>query len=450
MKKKWGLEWLVVLIAVFALAACGGENEDKKSSNSGKSNDSVEINNSVESDEEVILTFVHWINEDEGQWEPLIEKYESENPGIKIESMPLVDNLNSQDYFKQLDLMASAGEKMDVIMFSNINDLVKRVEAGLVAPIDEFIEAEGIDINEEYRTSYPPIDGQQYGLPRVFDTNVVMINKDHLDEAGLEIPTEWTWDDYRDYAKAMTIDDHYGSYLHTWHHIHSSLKLLSKSEEPMILKEDGSSNADDPMVRASLELRYQLEQEDKSSVPFFEIFSQQMDYRQQFFTQEASMIPIASYMLSEWGQFTPEFEIAWAPWPQNEEGANYASMGSDLLSISKASDHQQEAYDFVRWLTTEGTVEQGLALPSWKDADLDAVLPKIVSATSNPDAVDLESFKNAITSVQPPVPYAPAAYVSEVNNEYAAETEMFLLDEQDLDTTIENIKQKVQAIIDEN
>ena len=42
-----------------------------------------------------------------------------------------------------------------------------------------------------------------------------MVNKGHLDEAGLEIPTEWTWDDYRDYAKAMTTDEHYGSYLTT-------------------------------------------------------------------------------------------------------------------------------------------------------------------------------------------------------------------------------------------
>ena len=31
------------------------------------------------------------------------------------------------------------------------------------------------------------------------------------------------------------------------------------------------------------------------------------------------MIPIASFMVTEWGQFTPEFEIAWAPWPQNKK-----------------------------------------------------------------------------------------------------------------------------------
>ena len=275
------------------------------------------------SDEDgVTLKFVTWINEDVGKWEPMIEKYEAENPGVKIESIPLVDNMNNQDYLKQLDLMASAGEQIDLMMFANVNDLVKRIDAGLVAPISEFLDAESIDINEVYNNSYGPVDDKYYGLPMKNVTNVVMMNKDHLDKAGLEIPTEWTWDEYRDYAKKMTTDERHGSYFHIWHNLFSSLKLVSEPEETSILKEDGSSNADDPMLRASLELRYQLEQEDKSSVPFFKIFSQKLDYRQQFFSEKVSMIPIASYMITEWGQFTPEFEIAWAPWPQNEKGTN--------------------------------------------------------------------------------------------------------------------------------
>ena len=82
-----------------------------------------------------------------------------------------------------------------------MNDLVKRIDAGLVAPINEFLDAESIDINEVYNNSYGPVNDKYYGLPMKNITNVVMMNKDHLDKAGLEIPTEWTWDEYRDYAK---------------------------------------------------------------------------------------------------------------------------------------------------------------------------------------------------------------------------------------------------------
>ncbi len=125
--KKWGSLFLVGLLAMFMLAACSGN--DKASSDEDKSDSA---------DKEVTLKFVHWVNEDVGKWESVIAKYEAENPGIKVESIPLVENMNSVDYFKQLDLMASAGDEMDVIMFNNPQELAKRVDAGLVEPITKF------------------------------------------------------------------------------------------------------------------------------------------------------------------------------------------------------------------------------------------------------------------------------------------------------------------------
>ncbi len=419
---------------MFMLVACGSSDDASNSS-----------------DGEVTLNFVHWINEDVGKWEEVIAKYEEENPGIKVNSMPLVENMNSLDYYKQLDLMSSAGDKIDVILLNNVNEYVKRVDAGLVEPLTEFVESEGIDINEVYNNSLPTIDGKHYGLPMKNNTMLVMLNKSHLDEAGLEIPTEWTWDDYAEYAKKLTTDEHYGSYLHSWHHFHSILKLMGKEDTNMILKDDGSSNADDPMLRASIEFRNQLENVDKTSVPFTEILSQKLDYRQQFFSQSASMVPVGTYMVTEWGQFNPEFEMAWAPWPKNNESdKNLAPMSGDVISIAKSSKHKQEAYDFMRWLSTEGIVEQGIFMPSWKEADLDKVLETMVNGTAKPEAVHMESLKHAISSVNPTNVYAPASYITEVYTEYGAEVELYLLGEQDLDTTMKNIEKKVQAIVDAN
>jgi multiple sugar transport system substrate-binding protein len=440
MMKKWSSLLLVGLFAMFLLAACSGN--DEASSDKG---------NSDSSDEEITLKFVHWINEDVGKWESVIAKYEAENPGIKVESIPLVENMNSQDYFKQLDLMASAGDEMDLIMFSNPQDLVKRIDAGLVEPLTKFVEAEGIDINEVYNNSYPEFDGDYYGLPMKNVTLLVMLNKAHLDKAGLEIPTDWTWDDYAAYAKKLTADGHYGSYLHTWHNLHSVLKQISKAKDNLILHADGTSNADDPMLRASLELRNQLENVDKSSVPFTEILSQKMDYRQQFFSQSASMVPSGSFMITEWGQFTPEFEIAWAPWPKNNASDEaLTQMGGDLISIAKSSKHKQEAYDFMRWLSTEGIVEQGIWTPSWKEADMNKVLETVINGTVKPEAVHMESLKNALTSVKPTEVIAPPSYINEAYTEFGAEVELYLLGEQDLDKTMKNIEEKIQAVVDAN
>lgn len=440
MMKKWGSLFLVGLLAMFMLAACSGN--DKASSDDSKSDTK---------DEEVTLKFVHWINEDVGKWKSVIEKYEAEHPGVKVESIPLVENMNSLDYFKQLDLMASAGDEMDLILFNSPQELAKRIDAGLVEPITKFTKAEGIDINKVYNNSYPKFNDEYYGLPMKNITMLIMLNKAHLDKAGLEIPTEWTWDEYTEYAKKLTADGHYGSYLHSWHNFHSVLKVMSKAKDNLILKADGSSNADDPTVRASLELRNQLENVDKSSVPFTEILSQKMDYRQQFFSQSASMVPTGSFMINEWGQFTPEFEIAWAPWPKNKKSDEaVAVMGGDLISIAKSSKHKQEAYDFMRWLTTEGIVEQGNWVPSWKEADMDKALETVVNGTKKPDAVHMESLNNALTSVEASEVIAPAPYINEVYTEFGAEVELYLLGEQDLDKTMKNIKEKIQAVVDAN
>ena len=84
MMKRWGSLLLVGLFAMFMLVACSGN--DKASSDEEKSDTS---------DEEVTLKFVHWINEDVGKWESVIAKYEAEHPGIKVESIPLVENMNT-------------------------------------------------------------------------------------------------------------------------------------------------------------------------------------------------------------------------------------------------------------------------------------------------------------------------------------------------------------------
>ncbi len=108
--------------------------------------------------------------------------------------------------------------------------------------------------------------------------------------------------------------------------------MFGKEREHLLIKADGSSNMDDPLVRSSLQLRYDLEQVDKSSEPYANIISQKLNYRQQFFTQKASMVPIPSYMVTEWGGFTPDFKIAWAPWPKNnadDPKYRYASGGYD-------------------------------------------------------------------------------------------------------------------------
>src|SRR5690625_7487788 len=53
------------------------------------------------------------------------------------------------------------------------------------------------------------MDGEQYAVPKDFDTIGLWFNTRLFDEAGVEHPTaEWTWEDFRSAAK--TISDELG------------------------------------------------------------------------------------------------------------------------------------------------------------------------------------------------------------------------------------------------
>ncbi|MFK4996709.1 hypothetical protein ACI2OX_01750 [Bacillus sp. N9] len=100
-----------------------------------------------------------------------------------------------------MDLAAASGEQMDVLMFSNPADYAQRVSLDMLEPIDTFIEEEGFSYDDEYKSS-TKIGDHYYGLPGKFSTWYVLLNKDHLDAAGLEVPKSWTWEEYMDYAKS--------------------------------------------------------------------------------------------------------------------------------------------------------------------------------------------------------------------------------------------------------
>lgn len=441
--KRMRLGVILSLLVVLGLFGCSNGDNEGSNGSSGKS------------DEEITLEFFTWINEENGNWDKTVKAFEEEHPGINVNVNVLVENMDGNAGLQKLDLMASSGDKLDVMMFGNIQDIAKRASAGMITPLNSFIEKENLNLEEEYNMSaVPPTkDGEYHALPTKLNAYAVMINKDHFEEAGLSIPTDWTWDDYKEYAKELTTEDRFGSYLHTWATMHHIVKMLGKPEENLLIKEDGSSNMNDPILKESLELRYELEQIDKSSEPYANIISQQMDYRQQFFTEKVSMVPIPSYMVTEWGGYDPDFNIAFAPWPKNTEDQeeSYTFYSADMMAIGESSEHKEEAYEFIRWMTTEGMLVQNKYTPSWLNVDMNEVISDILKDTSNPEAVDAESLAYVLEKTVPAQQFVPAEYMVEVvNNVFNPEVELYLLDEQDIDTTIENINKKVEEFIESN
>ncbi|WP_066253248.1 ABC transporter substrate-binding protein [Neobacillus drentensis] len=445
MKKVFTL-FLTLMLVIGILAACS----EKQSSSSAKKDD-----------EPVTIKLHTYGTEDAYKWKKTVSAFEKKNPDIKVEVVQLSEKQDSQEALKKIDLAAASGEEMDVIMFPFIDALAQRVNLGMVEQLDKYIESDGINMEEEYKFDLKVKD-HYYAMPGKFNLMYVLLNKDRLDAAGLEVPKEWTWDEFQEYAKKLTGDGHYGTYFHgpfqfAWSQ-YMSLNLISQESNAGFLKVDGTSNMDDPLYKKSLELRVKMEKEDKSAVPYSQMISQKLNYRDQFFTQASSMIVTGSWLLSELGgsdRFPVDFNIAVAPMPKNNpsDKFSYNPAGGDLLGIYANSKNKDAAYKFIKWYSTEGQIEQAAFLPSWSkvtDAETKSLIDKIFADSANPDKLDRESLLHTIQSTKASKIGQPVPYINEINAVLAVEFEKLILDKQDIDTTVANSKKIVQDIIKKN
>ncbi|MCA0452573.1 MAG: sugar ABC transporter substrate-binding protein [Chloroflexi bacterium] len=137
------------------------------------------------------------------------DAYMEANPNVTVE-------LWSQpwgDYFTKMDTLFAAGDGTAIPDVFFMSPIQRYAASGLIQSLDPFIEEAGLD-REDYwpgALESTSLDGVVYGFPRDSAVETLYYNKDDFDAAGLEYPTdEWTWDDLRAAAEALTIKDDTG------------------------------------------------------------------------------------------------------------------------------------------------------------------------------------------------------------------------------------------------
>lgn len=457
MFKKWGAGLLSGTVMLSLLAGCGGGGDKAESPSASASANKGPV---------TLRLYTFDGREQTYNWKATLAAYEQKNPNVKVELVGLSDKGDTNDALKKLDLAAASGESMDVIMFSDPASYAQRVGLGMVAPIDDYINKEGYKVNEEYKVD-TALNGKHYALPGKFNPWYVLLNKNHLDEAGLTVPKDWTWDQFMEYAKKLTKPDaqpkRYGTYFHGptntggWTDF-IKLYMANQPANADLLKADGTSNLDSPNFKKSLELRYKMEKVDKSAVPYADMISQKLAYRTQFFNQAASMLVIGSWMNTELGgtDAVPlNFNVAVAPMPKNNasDPSGYTTVTTDYVTVAATSKNKEEAYKFVRWYTTEGQIVQAKNVPAWskvKNEDLGKIVDTILSGTKNPEKVDKESLKATLIASKAPALSPPVTYQSEIYTAVANEFEKLILDKEDVDAAVKNAQDQVNKIIANN
>ncbi|SET06490.1 carbohydrate ABC transporter substrate-binding protein, CUT1 family [Oceanobacillus limi] len=173
--KKWLGAFVLFVLLIGVLAACGPDDVQKEPSESGGENAEEGANESAEMPEKP-ESLTLWVNAEEKQEDAvteITEKY-TEETGIEVELVP-VDML---EQVEKLDVEGPAGNGPDIIFqpHDRIGDLAMR---GLVDPVDlGETESDYTDISLEAVT----YDGDYWGYPAVMETYAMYYNKSLVDE----------------------------------------------------------------------------------------------------------------------------------------------------------------------------------------------------------------------------------------------------------------------------
>jgi len=410
-KQKFSFLTLLTLLLAFSLviSACGNNNSGSQNSQSSNSGSNKSANNAKEepTDEVVTIKYYNWDNEaTEGTTKAMLDEFMALNPNIKVEHVVLVPG-DSVEMQKKLDFLISSGEEVDVIQMPNLGSVLERASRNAFHPLNDLYAQEGLVPEEEYYVN-PKIDGTYYGMQYTKSLNYVLLNKDALDEVGLEVPKfGWTWDDYREYAKKLTkgegVDKRYGTYFHTWE-LYMNAPAQTVMKDPF-LYDDGTTILADPTYKYFFQLRKDMESIDKSTKPYADVLAAKLAYRTEFFNGEAAMLLTGNFTLPDPAnqeQYPHDFVTAFAPVPlppagvepKEYEGGKYFTSGN-MLVMGSTTGNPEASFKLMRFMTTADT-ELRTEFSGWKKADNEKILNRLIAG--NEQWYDLESLTYTISS----------------------------------------------------
>jgi multiple sugar transport system substrate-binding protein len=136
----------------------------------------------------------------------MIQIFQEAHPNIIVE----VETAPFSDYFTMLQTRIAGGEAPDVFEL-NFESFVSFASKGVLLDLNPLASEDAdFDASVYYPRAYDAFSfqGMQLGLPETFSTVVLFYNKDLFDQAGLDYPAaDWTWDDAVAAARELTNPD---------------------------------------------------------------------------------------------------------------------------------------------------------------------------------------------------------------------------------------------------
>ncbi|MBC8060810.1 MAG: sugar ABC transporter substrate-binding protein [Clostridiaceae bacterium] len=440
--KKFGKKTIALLMSTLSCAllfsSCG--NSSKRSTESTE-----------KTTDPVTITFYTW--EKTGyteQQDNIVKAFEEKNKNIKVKFVYPTDN-NNADYLQKMNTtLMSSNNDVDVFGASGASSVADFIKAGVMEPLDSYIKKEGVDFDKTYSYHFI-VDNKTYAIPTFETTWFVMLNKKLLDEAALPVPAlNWSWDDYRMYAKKLTSgtgkDKTYGSYMHSWPD-YIKMGIYANNTSPLFYDKDKNLVVEKPMFKDWMKLRFDMETVDKSQVPYSDVKAMNLAYRTQFFNGKVGMLATGAWMVSEIqnvAKYPHEFATAFAPLPRFEDSKEGRTFGdSHYFGVSKNSKNKDAAYKFLRFYSeNRSKIAPLTGFTGVKNQDKAKIVKELIG--TNEKYYDMDSLIKVYNNPKFEVNYLKnSSDLSDVEKQtqdlVSQESEKYLMGAQALDKSIQNM-----------
>lgn len=190
-------------------------------------------------EEAVILDFTWWGNQVRNErTEAACQEYTNEHPEVTFRPVPI----NGKEYFDKVTTLA-AGREMPDVLQQDYEKLNRYVEKGIHENLDSYVENGVIDISKIPETFLQSgkADGSYYAFSMGVNAPCLVYDKTMLDEMGIVVESQMTWDEFNDLAKQVYekagVKTTYSTLLGPQHQIRISVRNAGKH----VYSEDGKT-----------------------------------------------------------------------------------------------------------------------------------------------------------------------------------------------------------------
>lgn len=158
------------------------------------------------------LTFVYFGDADlQKDYDKLFTKFRQDHPDITLKAQGIAAK-SWADFANAVSTRLAGGQPLDVVQIATEGQRIF-ASKGLLEPLDDYIKANQDEVDAYYEDTPPQLkqwleqyaspDGKTYYLPGGYNTMAMYVDGKIFDKAGLEVPQEWTWDEFAEIGRQI-------------------------------------------------------------------------------------------------------------------------------------------------------------------------------------------------------------------------------------------------------